>query len=329
MSASRPSFVKTLLDRPLPELRPPKLSESNNPPWSKEVRAAIADGAYHPLLESALHLMNDDLFSAHFLLRKMQEDEWGKWLHACLHLAEGDLEKNAKLWYDQIEPSVLSHFWGKQDPVKHAQDAMRKCQQVMYHQKPGDKDGSLLHECRETRWKELVAIFQYLEQKHGWDRVEGTTAYTRDEDPGHKSNVLGLKYLAVASLAVGAWTCFVLWAMSAEKASSSVVRTIAFQLRTSPTVRDAIGEGVRPKALFFSHEAWIHGKVNTLKGVVDIHFRVISDSGKQGTVYFKSIRPHPHARFETTLFQLLVDGNPTPVDLSSEDVLLTELPAAA
>jgi len=34
-----------------------------------------------------LHLMNDDLFSAHFLLRKMQENEWGKWLHAMLHQA--------------------------------------------------------------------------------------------------------------------------------------------------------------------------------------------------------------------------------------------------
>jgi hypothetical protein len=31
--------------------------------------------------------MNDDLFSAHFLLRKMQEDEWGKWLHGILHQA--------------------------------------------------------------------------------------------------------------------------------------------------------------------------------------------------------------------------------------------------
>jgi len=31
--------------------------------------------------------MNDDLFSAHFLLRKMQENEWGKWLHAMLHQA--------------------------------------------------------------------------------------------------------------------------------------------------------------------------------------------------------------------------------------------------
>ena len=34
---------------------------------------------------SQLHLMNDDLFSAHFLLRKMQEDEWG----ACLFRLPG------------------------------------------------------------------------------------------------------------------------------------------------------------------------------------------------------------------------------------------------
>lgn len=49
--------------------------------------------------------MNDDLFSAHFLLRKMSEDEWGtlgslwsrwgwadrpaKWLHAILHQTGG------------------------------------------------------------------------------------------------------------------------------------------------------------------------------------------------------------------------------------------------
>lgn len=39
-----------------------------------------------PLI-AQLHLMNDDLFSAHFLLRKLQEDDWGKWLHAILHQA--------------------------------------------------------------------------------------------------------------------------------------------------------------------------------------------------------------------------------------------------
>jgi hypothetical protein len=40
-----------------------------------------------------LHLLNDDLFSAHFLLRKMQEDEWGKWLHAILHQAGESLRQ--------------------------------------------------------------------------------------------------------------------------------------------------------------------------------------------------------------------------------------------
>lgn len=103
--SARPPFVQILYDRPLPELTPPRLTDSSNPPYSTDVRAQIADLGCHPLLESAvsscavawicmgrvadrqLHLMNDDLFSAHFLLRKMQENEWGKWLHAMLHQA--------------------------------------------------------------------------------------------------------------------------------------------------------------------------------------------------------------------------------------------------
>jgi hypothetical protein len=83
---SRPGFIAELEARPLPLLAPPKLTDSSNPPYSPSARSAIADLKCHPLLESALHLMNDDLFSAHFLLRKMQEDEWGKWLHGILHL---------------------------------------------------------------------------------------------------------------------------------------------------------------------------------------------------------------------------------------------------
>lgn len=86
MSQHRPSFISDLLARPLPQLTPPKLTDASNPPYSAPIRAQIADLGCHPLLESALHLLNDDLFSAHFLLRKMQENEWGKWLHGILHL---------------------------------------------------------------------------------------------------------------------------------------------------------------------------------------------------------------------------------------------------
>lgn len=98
-----------------PELVPRKLNDKYNEPYKREWQSGIADLGCHPLLESAvcfrqasarrkvilradvliarfmrrtdhecnsascsqLHLMNDDLFSAHFLLRKMQEDEWG------------------------------------------------------------------------------------------------------------------------------------------------------------------------------------------------------------------------------------------------------------
>jgi hypothetical protein len=77
MADQRPAWVAELLNRPLPRLTPPKLSDTRNPPYSTNLQSQIADASCHPLLESALHLMNDDLFSAHFLLRKIQEDDFG------------------------------------------------------------------------------------------------------------------------------------------------------------------------------------------------------------------------------------------------------------
>ena len=55
MSGDRPAFVSNeLLARPLPELVPPKLSPSQNPPFSTEVQSKIADLKCHPALESAV-----------------------------------------------------------------------------------------------------------------------------------------------------------------------------------------------------------------------------------------------------------------------------------
>lgn len=82
--------------------------------------------------------------------------------------------------------------------------------------------------------------------------------------------------------------------------------------------------------------------MNTIQGIVDIHFRVESDSGRtcsrftlfmlayanalcrtgEGTLYFKSERRTKHGRFETTDFKLVVDGNPAQVvDLKNADLL--------
>jgi len=52
----RPLFIKELLDRPLPQLTPPRLSDKSNPPYSVVIRNQIADLQCHPLLESAVGL---------------------------------------------------------------------------------------------------------------------------------------------------------------------------------------------------------------------------------------------------------------------------------
>lgn len=154
--------------------------------------------------------MNDDLFSAHFLLRKMQEDEMGKWLHAILHQAgesgiprlgrslgaplkrpEGDLEKNAKLWYEQVEPSTLSIFWGEDDPAASAKENMYRIMSVKSGDLPRETQEKEEEHAGKVKWEEMVCVFKHLESSFGWGEVDGTTVYTRDEDPSHKSMVLG------------------------------------------------------------------------------------------------------------------------------------------
>jgi len=58
--------------------------------------ALIADLALHPTLEAALHLLNADLPSAHFLVRHMSSHPAveGMLLHAILHRIEGDYDNN-------------------------------------------------------------------------------------------------------------------------------------------------------------------------------------------------------------------------------------------
>ena len=108
---------------------------------------------------------------------------------------EGDLEKNAKLWYEQVDGSVLAHYWGEPDANDKAVEGMRKIQKVL-HQKKTDRDEKEETEAKEIKWKELVCILDVLEKKFGWEEMDGSNAYTHDEDPSHKSMVLGgLRYL--------------------------------------------------------------------------------------------------------------------------------------
>ncbi|KAI9647201.1 hypothetical protein NHQ30_003584 [Ciborinia camelliae] len=102
------SLHARLLKIPAPLLPP---SSPHDPTLTLE----IASLQLHPALETALHLLNLDLASAHFLARHMQSVPAfeGMYLHGILHRIEGDYD-NARAWYSDVKESeIYSKLWGK------------------------------------------------------------------------------------------------------------------------------------------------------------------------------------------------------------------------
>lgn len=118
---------------------------------------------------------------------------------ADLQDAEGDLEKNAKLWYQEVDPSILGVYWNRIDSANPQQAAVHNMYRIMRvkagkggAKKEFRKEEEEEEEVRQVKWDELVCVMEELEKLHGWAEVDGTRFYTReDPEPGHKSMVLG------------------------------------------------------------------------------------------------------------------------------------------
>jgi hypothetical protein len=82
---------------------------------------------------------------------------------------------------------VLGHYWTGSDPCAAAIENMYRIMRV----KGGKADEAEDAKARQIKWDELCAVMAELEKQHGWEPVDGTTFYTRDEEPSHKSMVLG------------------------------------------------------------------------------------------------------------------------------------------
>lgn len=119
------------------------------------------------------------------------------------------------MWYEQVDPKILSKYWNsgnfpiakssgkaeaassgkdvESEPAQIAIGVMHRIAAVLYGKKgqaPEDDEEEEM-QLREIKWKELVCILECLEEQHGWSKVDGTSAYTHDDDPSHKSMVLG------------------------------------------------------------------------------------------------------------------------------------------
>lgn len=111
--ASFSSLWAQIKSSPAPLLPPAKASKPS-------LTSEIASLQLHPTLEALLHIYNQDLPSAHFLVRHMQGAPAfeGMYIHGLLHRIEGDYA-NCLAWYaDVSESAVFESFYGSADGSK-------------------------------------------------------------------------------------------------------------------------------------------------------------------------------------------------------------------
>ncbi|KAI9823699.1 MAG: hypothetical protein M1819_001143 [Sarea resinae] len=116
-------------------------------PHCLALTSRISSLALHPALEAALHILNADLASAHFLVRHMQGPPAfeGMLLHGILHRVEGDFA-NARAWYrDVCGSEVYGVVWPGSNEKgttneEHEDEAnafLRACERLANHAADG------------------------------------------------------------------------------------------------------------------------------------------------------------------------------------------------
>ncbi|KAI7161789.1 hypothetical protein KC349_g2495 [Hortaea werneckii] len=102
-SSPTPTTFPTLLTHLLTTYSAPVLPSPSPYPHNPSLNHPITTLSLHPTLEALLHILNSDLASAHFLVRKMQAPPAyeGMMIHAVLHRVEGDY-RNAEAWYSDV-----------------------------------------------------------------------------------------------------------------------------------------------------------------------------------------------------------------------------------
>ncbi|GAA5823101.1 hypothetical protein JCM5353_005774 [Sporobolomyces roseus] len=123
-------------------------------------------------------------------------------------------------------------------------------------------------------------------------------------------------YLSLFVIAALCWGGFLAYATNAERANSSVVRSLLFQLRSYPAVREFLGDGVKIEPVV-GDLVRIKGNINMLAGRIDVQFRVIG-SKAGGTASFTSIRRGKQGRFEVLRWKVTRDDG-TVLDLQGLD----------
>ncbi|KXT17653.1 hypothetical protein AC579_10115 [Pseudocercospora musae] len=157
----------------------------------------------HPAFEALLHILNQDLTSAHFLVRHMQSEPEteGMWIHGILHRIEGDAD-NARAWYaDVCETDVFEQVWGK-SIEEEKQEAEADKDEVRTGKLPNQRkarefldcvealrngDANAKQELEKDARREVETLLEWCTQKFGTEKkLNASTAWVQ---PGGDSDV--------------------------------------------------------------------------------------------------------------------------------------------
>jgi hypothetical protein len=152
--------------------------------YNKSTTSDIASLQVHPSLEAALHLLNHDLPSAHFLVRKMEAPPAveGMTVHAILHRIEGDYD-NARAWYKDIANDedglkLLEKGAGGNEGALAFVDEV----EALNKKKSGDKQ-KLGHRSLD----EIMAVVRQCEEKFGMEAwTDASSAFTKSPEKNQK-----------------------------------------------------------------------------------------------------------------------------------------------
>jgi hypothetical protein len=174
-SANYQDLLAKLRNFPTPLLPPVHV-------FDKDTTKQIAALQLHPSLEAALHILNHDLPSAHFLVRHMEAPPAveGMTLHGILHCIEGDYD-NARAWYkdvasDEAGKELLEKAWGKhgKEGVLAFVDDVEKLDKKI--------DGNKA-ELEQTSLNAITVVVRQCEEKFGSDRWEDAlSAWTKSPE---------------------------------------------------------------------------------------------------------------------------------------------------
>ena len=113
------------------------------------IRKAIEDNCPNRLIAAALHVLNDDLNSAHPHAQAFEGDPTADYWHAIVHRREGDYS-NSRYWFGRVgsHPVVLALYG---DPLG-ASRFVNECRIV---------NPSGVRALEEKQWSEMLRLLEY------------------------------------------------------------------------------------------------------------------------------------------------------------------------